>query len=1270
MPICKAPNCGEDIDITTKDSTWNRVTEQVHQRLQGGFDLFAEEAKYHSDCIKMFKGGKPKPTKQSSHRPPRVKRYSSTGPQLDEEKFEVFSQLMDDLRSSETGTISMDILLDKMANETEPYSQSYVRKLINDRFVDTIEIKNGLITVKDRSADIVRDLYKKGKNEADVVKATGKLIKESIRQSTVLNSTDHYPDMENFNAQQMLTDIPAPLRNLIEALVTTKVKRDQKIIAVCHMIMTLCRPGSIQSPLLLALGISVHQTHRSKHLNSVLASLGMAPSYDTVINFEKVAAVSSANSEQETSGGFLQFAADNVDHNLITLNGQDSLHAMGMVSVVSPGSGTISTSALKKTRVTQQELRELSQPIEVCDIRKEDFFYEVKFSSSVIQPVRAFQFWKNVDCLYVAARSLGFHDTLWCGTMQGITKGPHPGVSAVKFLPIINLDPNDDTCVYSTLKFISGLCEKSGLTPVITFDQPLYLRAVSMTTAKDSDVAHIVVRLGKFHLMLCWLATIGHLFANSGLEMVLGQVYGEKTVEKILAGKQFNRGVRGHTMVHSALYQLLGDSTDDPILLSNEEAELLSLAMDSDLPLSEELSGLSDKLRKKYQNMKADFVHKDYKTGRLWLMYIRMWEIFLALYRAERTGDFQQSLLVCKQMLPYLAAGTSVDHLIESTLMRSFKSVGGLTGTGNATDEAAQNAWLYSWPKGAEISSSIQDFSGVVFGTSSDQHKDSTESRRASDVEDSGKIFTFLSENSPFVKEKELRNIATGEIFSEKVTVYDALNHGQKVIRKLSGTLVKDYSFTRTDQTVTMAAPGTTKAPAAFKKKAVNQEEELHLYQRFITFSVTDKGSQALPIEDVLRHELVTFPPSLFDARDMMRPATKSELVGELVSMCDDGVVGPEIGNSPSWNVFDGGMLIQKIAWVKGTTFGHICRSYFNYLQRIAPDCKVVFDGYLLGSTKDHTHCRRQKLTCSEISPSLSTTLNVKKEMFLANKKNKDNFIKLLMGTLELQGTECQQSDSDADFDICKKAVDLAWTRKVVLWGEDTDLLVILLHMVNTRPPPYDIFIRGRTHTVDVKKMVVALPTLVVATILANHAFLGCDTTSSIYRQGKTKLLKKLPPVAADLLKCFYEPGITKEEAVVAGEKLLLLLVGSSGTCRTLDELRVHKFMTKQGTSCQQLPPTSAAFGQHSLRVYHQVQEWMGTTLDPLMWGWHVKDGLFTPVSSTLPIAPERLLRKQYPGCKCGSDCNSNRCPCRKKNMPCSPVLRGCSCKKIDCRNA
>ena len=101
------------------------------------------------------------------------------------------------------------------------------------------------------------------------------------------------------------------------------------------------------------------------------------------------------------------------------------------------------------------------------------------------------------------------------------------------------------------------------------------------------------------------------------------------------------------------------------------------------------------------------------------------------------------------------------------------------------------------------------------------------------------------------------------------------------------------------------------------------------------------------------------------------------------------------------------------------------------------------------------------------------------------------------------------------------------------------------------------------------------------------------------------------------------------------------------------------------GLECKKLPPTSAAAAQHSLRVYWQIQSWMGHDLYCTEWGWYYSDqGEYKPVISTLPYAPAVLAERIK--CNCKKGCNTKRCSCRGLNIPCGFA---CSCCKNNCTN-
>ena len=128
---------------------------------------------------------------------------------------------------------------------------------------------------------------------------------------------------------------------------------------------------------------------------------------------------------------------------------------------------------------------------------------------------------------------------------------------------MIDLDPTDMTCVYSTLLFVSKQAKQYGFTPILTFDQPLWWKALNiiLNEPSGSHLKSIMLRLGGFHIEMSFLGCIGHLMAGSGLQELLELVYAKNAVMHMLSGKAVSRASRGHFLVDGALNAMLASKT-------------------------------------------------------------------------------------------------------------------------------------------------------------------------------------------------------------------------------------------------------------------------------------------------------------------------------------------------------------------------------------------------------------------------------------------------------------------------------------------------------------------------------------------------------------------------------------------------------------------------------------------------------------------------------------------------------------------------------------
>ena len=114
------------------------------------------------------------------------------------------------------------------------------------------------------------------------------------------------------------------------------------------------------------------------------------------------------------------------------------------------------------------------------------------------------------------------------------------------------------------------------------------------------------------------------------------------------------------------------------------------------------------------------------------------------------------------------------------------------------------------------------------------------------------------------------------------------------------------------------------------------------------------------------------------------------------------------------------------------------------------------------------------------------------------------------------------------------------------------------------------------------------------------YAILGCDTTSGIYVIGNKAALKLASTSSPfrGYAQVFNDPHVSNADLIYAGEDALVALYkGRPGD--KFDLLRLQKFHQKVIVSKSVVGPkvllqTSASATYHSLRVYLQVQQWMG----------------------------------------------------------------------------
>ena len=294
-----------------------------------------------------------------------------------------------------------------------------------------------IVTMREQTSEIMRSYYKQKCQEGDeesqkraIIETAARLIRSDIK-SQVSTVTNQYPSSDDLKLDSSLSFIPTSLRTALETLLVGKDTR-RKVAAVGHAIIQAVRPRAVIAPLQIGLAVQIHHLYRSKIIVDTLHKLGFCSSYTEVIRFEKNAADCV---EPDVLGGDVDlldmsvlFAADNVDHNIITIDGKGTFHGMGVIAAVTPGK---QTNHLIPRRQISELKTENKTKIPILEYRfAKHACHEVVFEDLLI----FFDSDNRIDIMWEV--SLGFKEATpnWQGMMHILHQGSrHPGQSSVKF---------------------------------------------------------------------------------------------------------------------------------------------------------------------------------------------------------------------------------------------------------------------------------------------------------------------------------------------------------------------------------------------------------------------------------------------------------------------------------------------------------------------------------------------------------------------------------------------------------------------------------------------------------------------------------------------------------------------------------------------------------------------------------------------------------------------------------------------------------------------
>ena len=126
------------------------------------------------------------------------------------------------------------------------------------------------------------------------------------------------------------------------------------------------------------------------------------------------------------------------------------------------------------------------------------------------------------------------------------------------YVPIV-LSPAHE---YQTMNTVVKRCKYISETlgqkyVVITVDEQLYSRLMELKRSRNYEL--LIPRLGGLHMSMNFMKAIGQQFQSSGLLELWTEsdLLGEKTAAKVLAGKDYEKGMRAHKITFQAMWEIL-----------------------------------------------------------------------------------------------------------------------------------------------------------------------------------------------------------------------------------------------------------------------------------------------------------------------------------------------------------------------------------------------------------------------------------------------------------------------------------------------------------------------------------------------------------------------------------------------------------------------------------------------------------------------------------------------------------------------------------------
>ena len=332
----------EDNPESTKDKILELVANKsdelsltVHRRVTSCSDLPAVDARYHIKCRKRLHiASISSPSGSNRGRP------------VNTTQTENFRKLCDWFeRECELYTVyelfeQMKLLSDDPNDPSQIYGDvRYLKTKLKEQYGDLVIFsdmpgRTDVVCLKETAGHILKETWytnRRSNPEEEstrIVQTAAKLI------ITELKSADF--DVSNYPSNEMIKDVeynkvwlPKLLRTLLGSLINNPLKQ----ASIGQSIAYAARPRSVLPPILFGSGVELDHVFGSKWLLTEQNRLGYCVTPGEVLRYKQSVVVNETVDDflNLKQGSFSQWSADNIDHNVRTLDGKGTLLAMGII---------------------------------------------------------------------------------------------------------------------------------------------------------------------------------------------------------------------------------------------------------------------------------------------------------------------------------------------------------------------------------------------------------------------------------------------------------------------------------------------------------------------------------------------------------------------------------------------------------------------------------------------------------------------------------------------------------------------------------------------------------------------------------------------------------------------------------------------------------------------------------------------------------------------------------------------------------------------------